>query len=142
MQDPITAITLQITFKKADFLNIISAWNNIDRSIFLMHYLIDFIYPFVYGRLMYLLILDLSKKSQTTDQKLALADLTYIPALAAVSDLLENTLHLLMVGSYIEVEALPVAAAAFFSIIKWSNLFGCVLVLIIAYLRQGLKKAS
>jgi hypothetical protein len=142
MQNPLSAVLVQVTFKKEEFLNLIAEWNNIDRTLFLMHYLVDFIYPFVYGRLLYLLIVDASSRAQSAQQSNAISEMIYIPALAAMSDLLENSIHLLMVGAHIQITAWSVAAAAFFSMVKWTGLFGCVLVLILTYLRQWFKKTA
>ena len=122
MSDPSSAIQSQFAFSADAFSKIVNEWNNLDRSIFLTHYLFDFIYPFIYGRFFYLA---LSKKSK-------------LPVIASVCDLIENTFHFLMLGQYIPISTAATALAAVSASVKWALLIVSVLILIVAYLRKRL----
>jgi hypothetical protein len=124
MSNPPSAVQSQFAFSAEAFSKIVNEWNNLDRSIFLTHYLFDFIYPLIYGRFFYLA---LNKKSK-------------MPVVATVCDLTENIFHFLMIGQYIPIHTLATAVAAVCASIKWALLVVCALIVIVTYLRPRLKK--
>lgn len=122
MSDPPTALLSQFAFSAEAFSKIVNEWNNLDRSIFLIHYLFDFVYPLIYGRFFYLA---LNKKSK-------------LPFIATACDLTENIFHFLMVGQYIPINTAATVTAAVCASVKWVLLLVCALILIVAYLRKRL----
>lgn len=142
MANPASAILSQFSFTAESFSKIVNNWNNLDRSIFLTHYLFDFIYPFIYGRFFYLAIkYMLHLKYSDEAFRLVLTRALFLPAIATVCDLTENTFHLLMVGQHIPISDDATFLAAFCASVKWGVLFICSLVLILTYISNRRKKA-
>ena len=143
MSNPLTAIQMQFTFRADAFSKIVNEWNNLDRSIFLMHYLFDFIYPFIYGRFFYLTIkCVLHLKPSGEVFRLVLTRSLLLPGIVTVCDLIENTFHFLMIGQYIPINNTATGIAAFCAGLKWYIIFVCSLALMVMYLMKRLKKAA
>ena len=141
MSNPPTALQSQFAFSAESFSKIINEWNNLDRSIFLSHYLFDFIYPFVYGRFFYLALKFTQQLKPVEVSYTLLSKALLLPAVATICDLIENIFHFLMIGQYIAINNLAVVLAAICASVKWSMIVICIFVLFISFLRKMLKKA-
>lgn len=130
MQQPSDAIRLQLAFSKNSFLSITEAWNQMDQSIFLMHYMFDFFYPAFYGIFLFLILKKMNFKSAR-----------YLPFAAATFDLIENTFHFMLVSGYLPVLDPLVFTGGTASLFKWI-LVAISLILIAANLRQRFKKTA
>lgn len=130
MPHPIDALKIQFAYSTESFNGILTRWSDLERAAFLLHYSVDFLFPWFYGFLLFFVLEDIKVGSWR-----------FLPLVAALFDEIENALHVLLVNRNMEVAALPVALAALAATLKWLAIW-VSLALIIANLWKRFKQRA
>ena len=131
LPNPFDFLRIQTAFTVPSFLNVISGWTDFNRATFLLHYTLDFFYPWMYSFFLFFLLEDLA----------SLGRFKFLAPLAGLCDELENLLHMLLINRNLEITGSPVFFGAFFASLKWLLLLGLTL-LILAHLGQRFKNRA
>lgn len=123
-----------LAIDRADVLAVMEQWGEPGIAQFRKHYRLDFIHPLLYGCLLYLLML------RFCQQLPAAPALRLLPVLAAVADLIENLLQLMVLNAGEAVSATTVLLSGSFARSKWALAALCVLI-VVAGLLQTLIRA-
>lgn len=118
-------VALQFSFSRQSFQLILDAWGPEGVALYRSHFTADFALLICYSALGYLV----AENTRLFRRQSAVRRLgTWLLPAAALSDALENVLHLHLIADGPEVDPLYVAAALFASL-KWT-LFSAFLVLV------------
>lgn len=118
-------VALQFSFSRQSFQLILDAWRPEGRTLYRSHFTADFALLVCYGALGYLV----AEKTQLFRRHSAVRRLgAWLLPAAALSDALENVLHLRLIADGPETDPLY-AAAALFASLKWT-VFSAFLVLV------------
>ena len=107
-------LPLQLTFSKANFLNIIKKWPKDGIHYYTTHLYLDYLHAIIYSVLLASL-LSISQKQTNTNSYKTLV-LAFIPG---ASDWVENTIHLFAIANIHSLGNLPITISALFSWTKW-----------------------
>ncbi len=118
-------IPMQLSFTKARFDSVVGGWTDQHLLQLQHHFYLDFVHPAWYGLM---LAWALAKTLPANRQVLV-----WIPIIAALCDLCENTLHAipLFKGAFRELDQPVIAVSSTFSAAKW--LLATVAVVLIIY---------
>ncbi len=106
-------IPMQFAFTKPRFDSVVSGWTDANLLQLQHHFYLDFVHPFWYGLM---LAWALAKTLPAARQSLV-----WIPVVAALCDVCENTLHAipLLQGSFRELDQPYIALSSSFAATKW-----------------------
>ena len=107
-------IQMQLAFTKPRFDAIVSGWTDTNLQQFQHHYYLDFIHPVWYG----LMLAWALAKTLPASHK----SLVWMPIVAGVCDICENTLHAIpsFQGTFRELDQPYIAISSGFAATKWS----------------------
>lgn len=112
-----SVMRLQTALSKDAILSIISEWQRADiAKFYLQHFYLDFLHPLWYSLF---LVACMSKIFNTRHFPYRWNYLLFLPFIAGVSDLLENTLHLLFISDRANITSALAFLSGSASITKW-----------------------
>jgi hypothetical protein len=114
---------LQITTSWTDFQALQADWSPEQWRQYRLHFYPDFVFPWVYGAFLFCWLLNLSANASPRWRLL-----WPIPALSTLADLIENTLHIVVMNGSPSPEAL-VFVSGWISRFKWTTALGLALLL-------------
>lgn len=119
-------IPMQLAFTKPRFDSIVGGWTDANLLQLQHHFYLDFVHPLWYGLM---LAWALAKTLPPARQSLV-----WIPVVAALCDICENTLHAipLFQGTFRQLDQPLIAASSGFAAVKWL-LAGVSIALIARY---------
>lgn len=112
-------LRLQLTFSREGFLEILGRWGRMGTSIYMRHFSLDFIHPFLYSIFFAALMAWLAARDRSRPPGNVLLALFCLPLIAGACDLMENLIHVLMIKAVLPVSDILVFASGSFSAVKW-----------------------
>jgi len=113
-------VTLQFCFTPEAFRNVLEAWQPAGVDAYLRHFPYDFVFLVCYGSFGYLWETRCSVALQVMGPFQQMA--RWLLPLAAIFDLCENAIHLVMLANYSAMTPVSVAIAGTSSLLKWLHI--------------------
>lgn len=132
LPSPLDALWLQLTYSPEQFRAIISGWSSEQLTLYLNHYYLDFIHPFIYGSLLVALL-----KTLKTPLPRAVY---FLPVLGALGDEVENICDLFLILNPADFSRLILWTGATASWTKWISLLTTLMIFIPIIQQKIIKK--
>lgn len=134
----IDPLIFQTTFSKVVFLEILEKWGAGGLEIFMRHYYVDFVHPFIYAILLSSTIAYVTTQLYEKPSRTHIVFFT-LPFIAGVCDILENIFHLIAISDPVNVSENVIVLVGTLSNTKWS-LAGITIIAICYYALKLLRK--
>ncbi len=134
----IDPLIFQTTFSKTVFLEILEKWGAPGLEIFMRHYYVDFLHPFIYAILLSSTIAYLTTQLYEKPSHAQTVFFT-LPFIAGACDVFENILQLIAISDPVNVSENVIVLVGTLSNTKWS-LAGLSIIVICYYGVKLLKK--
>lgn len=132
---PADVLALQTTFSAHRFLEILGQWGERGVSVYMSHFTLDFIHPVWYALFLSSFMAWLTARPEKEPSR-GMLILFFLPYVAGACDLIENTIHVLLLRRVVPVSEAPVFFSALCANTKWL-LAG---ISVIAVLALGVKR--
>ncbi len=129
-------LNIQLTFSADEFARILKGWSHMGLAIYKRHFYLDFIHPVFYALFLSSAIAYCTHTHKKKAKPFILV-LFFLPYVAGFCDLMENTLHELMINQCLPITGTWVALSATATWTKWT----LAAVSLVAILIFGTKKA-
>jgi len=136
---PENMLTLQTTFSKEVFKDILEKWGSEGIQTYKKHFYIDFFHPFIYGIFLSSFFAFLTAGLRKKSLKLYLV-VFLLPLIAGLCDIIENTLHLILLSNIDNLSEIMIWISAAFCNLKWLLAFlstGIILFIILLRVKSG-----
>ena len=112
-------LILQLTFSRSMFMDILQKWGQPGIGIYKKHFFVDYPHAFIYASFLASIIGYLMAEQDREPAPVHLA-LFFLPYVAGLCDLAENTLHLYLISNPAAVSGALVKISAAMAWTKWS----------------------
>ncbi|MFP4477482.1 MAG: hypothetical protein ACLFOY_18105 [Desulfatibacillaceae bacterium] len=130
-------LKLQTTFSPEVFAGILESWGEAGRARYVAHFFLDFFHPLIYGAFLAVAGTWAAAPFFRESSRLR-RTFVVLPFVAGFCDLMENVLHLHMLGHWREVSGSVLGTSAVFACVKWILAGVCVVYVVGLLAARGL----